>query len=193
MPEGIQIYTSPESQARCLAVYEAALAQWPVPYEQLDLPTRFGNTHIITCGDPASSPLVLLHGQWASAVMWSNLAGQLSRDFRLIALDQIDDAGKSRPTRLPAGRPDYVEWLLEVFDGLGLVQPGLAGLSYGGFLALNFALAAPERVRRLALLCPGVPSLGPPTGKWALHGLPLMLAPSRWAAGPAVWNWSSSW
>jgi pimeloyl-ACP methyl ester carboxylesterase len=182
MPELVQIYTSPQSQARCLAAYEAALAHWPVPYQQLDLPTRFGDTHIIACGDRANPPLVLLHGQWASAVMWSNVAGQLSRSFRLIAPDQIDDAGKSCPTRRLAGRPDYAQWLSDVFDGLELVQADLAGLSYGGFLALNFALAAPRRVRRLALLCPGVPAFGPPAPKWALHGLPLMLAPSRLAA-----------
>jgi pimeloyl-ACP methyl ester carboxylesterase len=182
MPAVLSIYSNPQSQARCQAVYAAALAHWPVPYEQLDLPTSFGTTHVIACGDPAAPPLLLLHGQWASALMWASMAKALSREFRLYAPDQIDDAGRSSPTRLPASRADYAAWLLEMFDGLGLPQAHLAGLSYGGFLALNLALTSPERVRRLALLCPGVPSFGPPTGKWALYGLPLILAPSRLAA-----------
>ena len=150
-----------------------------VPYEQLDLPTRFGRTHVIASGPTNAPPLVLLHGNWATAMMWSSAIGDLSRDFRAYAIDQIDDVGKSCPTRIPASRSDYAEWLLEVFDQLGLQQAGVAGLSYGGFLAMNFALYASDRVKRLILLCPGVPNFGPPTRKYAIHGLPLILFPSR--------------
>ena len=165
-----------------MAVYEATLAHWPVPYAQLDLPTRYGKTHILASGPQDAAPLVLLHGQLATATMWSGVIAQLSGDHRAYALDQIDDVGKSLPTRVPASRADYAEWLLDVFDQLQLPQADVVGLSYGGFLALNFALAAPERVKRLILLCPGTPSFGPPTLKWALHGLPMSLFPTRAAA-----------
>jgi pimeloyl-ACP methyl ester carboxylesterase len=40
-------------------------------------------------------------------------------------------------------------------------------------------LAAPDRVKRLILLCPGVPNFGPPTRKYAIHGMPLILFPTR--------------
>jgi pimeloyl-ACP methyl ester carboxylesterase len=173
------IYKSLEGKAKCLALYEAALAHWPVPYEQLDVPTRFGSTHIIASGATNAPPLVLLHGNWATATMWSSAISELARDHRTCAIDQIDDVGKSIPTRIPASRPDYAEWLLDVLDQLGFQQADIAGLSYGGFLAVNFALYAPDRVKRLILLCPGVPSFGPPTRKYAIHGLPLMLFPSH--------------
>jgi pimeloyl-ACP methyl ester carboxylesterase len=173
------IYKSPEGKVKCLAVYDAALAQWPVPYEQLDVPTRFGSTHVIASGPKDAPPLVLLHGNWATAMMWSPAMAELSRDFRAYAIDQIDDVGKSIPTRIPASRSDYAEWLSDVFDQLGLQRSDVVGLSYGGFLAVNFALHAPDRVKRLILLCPGVPNFGPPTRKYALHGLPLMLFPSH--------------
>ena len=173
------IYKSPEGKARCLAVYDTALSQWPVPYEQLDVPTRFGSTHVIASGPKDTPPLVLLHGNWATATMWSSAITELSRDFRAYAIDQIDDVGKSIPTNIPASRSDYAEWLLDVFDQLELRQADVIGLSYGGFLAVNFALCAPNRVQRLILLCPGVPNFGPPTSKYALHGLPLILFPSR--------------
>ncbi len=131
------IYKSPEGKARCMAIYDAVLAHWPVPYTQLYLPTRFGSTHIIASGPKDAPPLILLHGQWASATMWSSTIAELSRDHRTYALDQIDDVGKSLPTRAPASRSDYAEWLQDVFDQLNLPQASIVGLSYGGFLALN--------------------------------------------------------
>jgi pimeloyl-ACP methyl ester carboxylesterase len=182
MAESVSIYKNAEGKARCLALYESVLKGWPVPCEQSDVPTRFGSTHVIASGPKNAPPLVLLHGQWASAMMWSQFVAELGKTHRVIALDQIDDVGKSQPTRLPASRPDYAQWLLEVMDRLELGPVDLLGLSYGGFLALNFAMQVPGRVKRLALLCPGVPSFGPPTFKWALHGLPIMLLPSRLTA-----------
>ena len=173
------IYKGPEGKAKCLAVYDAALAHWPVPYEQLDLPTHLGSTHIIASGPQDAPPLVLLHGNWATGTMWSSVIADLCRDFRTYALDQIDDVGKSIPAQLPASRSDYAEWMADVFDQLGLHQANVAGLSYGGFLAVNFALVAPERVKRLVLLCPGVPNFGAPTRKYAIHGLPLILFPTH--------------
>ena len=111
--------------------------------------------------------------------MWSSAIAELSRDFRAYAVDQIDDVGKSVPMTIPASRLDYAEWLLDVFDQLGLREADVVGLSYGGFLAVNFALCAPDRVTRLVLLCPGVPNFGPPTRQYAIHGTPLIMFPSR--------------
>jgi pimeloyl-ACP methyl ester carboxylesterase len=179
MTQNTLIYKSTTGQSKCLAAYDAALAHWPVPYEQLDVPTRFGSTHVIAGGPRDAPPLVLLHGNWATATMWSSAIADLSREYRTYAIDQIDDVGKSSPTRIPASRSDYAEWLLDVFDQLKLQQADIIGLSYGGFLAVNFALHAPDRVKRLVLLCPGVPNFGRPTRKYAVHGMPLILFPSR--------------
>ena len=177
------MYASLAGQARCMAAYDAALARWPVPYEQLDLPTRFGSTHIIASGPKDAPALLLLHGRWATASMWCSVMTELSRGRRVYAVDQIDDVGKSVPTRLPAERGDYAAWLADVLDGLALAQADILGLSYGGFLGLNLALAAAERVGLLILLCPGVPCFGPPTLRWAIHGLPMTLFPNRATAG----------
>jgi len=173
------IYKSPGGKARCMAVYDTVLAHWPVPYEQIDVPTRFGSTHIIASGPKDAPPLVLLHGNWATATMWSSAIPDLGRDHRVYAIDQIDDVGKSNPTHIPASRIDYADWLLDVFDQLGLEQADIVGLSYGGSLAANFAMSASNRVKRLVLLCPGIPSFGPPTGKYAIHGMPIIFFPSR--------------
>jgi hypothetical protein len=62
MRTGLLPYKNPESKAKCLAVYEAALARWPVLYEQLDVPTCFGSTHVIVRGADQATPLM----RWSS-------------------------------------------------------------------------------------------------------------------------------
>jgi pimeloyl-ACP methyl ester carboxylesterase len=103
----------------------------------------------------------------------------LAQRFCIYAVDTIGDMGKSRPTRLPGSREDYASWLLDVLDQLEIQNPHLVGLSYGGFLAVNFALAYPERADRVVPLAPGIPNFGSPTFKWASFGLPMLVLPSR--------------
>jgi pimeloyl-ACP methyl ester carboxylesterase len=179
MADSALIYRNAEEKARCIGIYEAALSQWPTSYSEVDLPTTFGLTHAIATGRPDAPPLILLHGQWATATMWSPLIAALSRHHRAIAVDQIDDVGKSEPTRIPSSRPHYAQWLEEVLNQLHVDSAHMVGLSYGGFLALNLALSAPTRVKKLVLLCPGIPSLGPPTASWAVHGIPVTIFPTR--------------
>ena len=179
MSRKISVFRSPEGEAKSMAAYESALAHWPVPYKELDIPTQFGTTHIILNGPVGTKPIVLLHGQDSSATSWIYNIADLSWDFRTYAVDTIGDMGKSEPTRLPTSRQDYTEWLLNVFDQLKLENAGLIGLSYGGFPALNFSIAYPEQVNLIVLLAPGIPNFGPPTLQWANYGMPMILLPSR--------------
>ena len=179
MVDMISVFKSPEGEAKSLAAYEYALSHWPVSYEELDLPTPFGTTHIIDSGPTSGKPILLLHGQDSCAISWIYNVAELSRSFRIFALDTIGDIGKSKPTCLPQSREEYAKWMLEVFDQLEIEKADLIGHSYGGFLASNFALAFPGRVNRIVLLSPGIPNFAPPTLQWANYGMPMMLLPSR--------------
>jgi pimeloyl-ACP methyl ester carboxylesterase len=141
-------------QARYFAAYEATLALWPVPVESFDVPTRFGQTHVNACGPQAAPPLVLLPGQAISSTMWYPNVGALSQAFRVYAPDILGDMGKSIQTR-PFTKPtEFADWLNDLFDGLQIERADVAGLSYGGFIALRLALSVPERVRKLVLMAP---------------------------------------
>lgn len=148
------IWLTPEGEAAYKAAYDATLALWPVPYEDVYVPTRYGRTHIVASGPEDAPPLLLLHAVNNSATEWYGNIGDLSRSRRVYAIDGIGDAGKSAPDRLPQSGREYAEWLTEVLDGLGLTSADIAGHSYGGWITLNTALYAPQRVRRMVLLAP---------------------------------------
>lgn len=148
------MFKTPAGQARYFAAYDATLALWPVPVESLDVPTRFGSTHVHACGPQDAPPLVLVPGQAISSTMWYPNIGALSQVYRVYALDIIGDMGKSIRTR-PFTKPtEFADWLTDVFDELQIETAHLAGLSYGGFIALRLALSAPERVSTLVLMAP---------------------------------------
>ena len=77
------IYVTSENKAKILSIYDKRLSQWPVPYEFLNVPTRYGSTHIIASGPKDAPPIVLLYGQGGTATMWLPNVLALSRDYRI--------------------------------------------------------------------------------------------------------------
>jgi pimeloyl-ACP methyl ester carboxylesterase len=173
------LFKTAEGEAQYLAAYDRLMAHWPVTFETVDVLTQFGSTHAIVSGPKDAFPLVLLHGNFASATMWYPNIADLSRFRRVYAFDIIGNPGKSRVTHFPQTRLEYAEWLVEVFCKLGLDQTAIVGLSYGAFLALNLALYAPKYVTHLILLSPDLP-LAPITFPGAIFGTAMMLFPTRW-------------
>ena len=147
-------FTSPEGEKEFIAAYDTVLKRWPVTYEELDIPTRFGTTHLIASGSPSLPSLLLLHATGASATMWFPNIGPLSSAFHVFAVDIVGEPGKSRQVRLLKNREDCATWLCDLIQNLGLTRPNIAGLSYGGWHTLNFSFYHPDKVNRIAVLAP---------------------------------------
>jgi pimeloyl-ACP methyl ester carboxylesterase len=160
---------------------------WPVPYDEVDISDRFGVTHVVASGPRDAPPLVLLHGYWATLTMWTPNIADFSRDHRVYAIDVMGQPGKSVPGEPIRNAADYVAWLTAVLDALHLRRICLAGMSYGGWLALNYAAAAPERVQALVLLSPAASVLAL-VKQFALRGMLMMLLPTRLTVG-AFMHW----
>src|SRR3954469_12798502 len=167
-----------QGQAAYFAAYEAVLAQWPVAVESVDLRSSYGTNRVHICGPRDGRPLVLLHGGGATSTVWFANVGELSRVHRVYAVDIIGDAGRSvndgRPVDTVAG---FMDWLDGLFSALNLDNASLCGHSYGGWLALNYALHAPHRVRKLALLDPTDCFTGLRLS-YRLHAVPIFARPS---------------
>ncbi|UTL73258.1 alpha/beta fold hydrolase [Bacillus halotolerans] len=134
--------------------YDESLGLWPVPYKAYYVSTRFGQTHVIASGPENAPPLVLLHGALFRSTMWYPNIADWSSKYRTYAIDIIGDKNKSIPADLCGTRTGYADWLLDVFDYLGVEKPHMIGLSLGGLHTMNFILRAPERVKSATLLSP---------------------------------------
>jgi pimeloyl-ACP methyl ester carboxylesterase len=158
-----------------LAAYDAVLAQWPVPVRAVDVASAYGTTRVNVCGPEDGHPLVLLHADGATSTVWFANVADLARRHRVFA---IDSAGRSRHDGAPFRRlDDLMAWLDAMFVGLDLGRAALVGHSYGGWTALNYALRAPERVRKLALLDPTECFAGLRL-TYRLRAVPLFVRPS---------------
>lgn len=149
------IYKSEAGRRELLDHYRQVLEAWPVPAEHVRVPTREGETFVLVSGPPDAPPLVLLHGSGANASMWREDIATWSRHFRTYAVDLVGEPGLSAPSR-PALDSDAVSlWLDDVLEGLGVTDAAFVAASLGGWMALDYAIRRPERVTRLALMCPG--------------------------------------
>ena len=102
----------------------------------------------------AGEPLVLFHGLGASRRLWHRAAPLLAADGRLVIAPDLPGFGDSPPAG-PGFEFDAVTDLLA--SALAERARGrfdLLGSSLGGAVALQFALAYPELVRRLVLAAP---------------------------------------
>ena len=149
------IFTSEEGKNEILGFYERMLEKWPVEYMESDIPTSFGNTHVIISGPADSPPLVLLHGSTSNATTWAGDISYYSQHFRVYAPDMPGEPGKSSENRLSWENDDYPYWLSQLLDGLGIGKTSIAGLSLGGWAAMKFAASFPGRTGKIALIAPG--------------------------------------
>ena len=133
-------FKSEAGRARYAAAYDAALREWPVAHEELDLPTRLGPTHLIASGPADAPPLILLPSFAGGAVAWRLNVEGLSRHFRVYAVDVIGQPGKSRAVRRLRNRRDYADWYVDLLDGLRVGRASVVGCSFGAFLALSQAM-----------------------------------------------------
>ena len=97
------------------------------------------------------TPLMLIHGYPLDHSIWNEVAAQLENDFDLI-LPDLRGFGESTPVEMPYAISDIANDLAALLDSLGVEQTALAGHSMGGYVALAFAKAFPQRVSGLALV-----------------------------------------
>lgn len=148
------VFRSDTDAVEVMREYRAVLDRWPVPKQEIEVPTSQGATFVLACGPETAPPVVLLRGAQANSAAWLPDIALWSNRFRLYAVDMIGEAGLSARVRPPLISDTYATWLEDVFTGLGLADAALVGTSLGGWLALDYAMQRPSRVSALALICP---------------------------------------
>ncbi|MFF4154162.1 alpha/beta fold hydrolase [Streptomyces sp. NPDC001651] len=159
--------------------YDELRARWPEFTEELDVATPYGPTRVHAYGPADGSPLVLLPGGSATGLVWFANAPALGTRHRLYAVDLMGDAGRtSRQGTHLKNANDLMAWLDALLDGLGIPRAAVCGHSYGAWIAATYALHAPRRVERLALVDPTQVFAGFRPG-YLVRALPTLIRPTE--------------
>ncbi|MCI0414150.1 alpha/beta hydrolase [bacterium] len=97
-------------------------------------------------------PVVLIHGGFMDHRMWDDQMPVLSKNFKVIRFDVRGFGKSSKPDKEFYPSKD----LAQLLDFLKIPDAAVVGLSLGGWVAIDFALSNPERVRALIIAEPGV-------------------------------------
>ena len=100
-------------------------------------------------------PITLIHGSGPGVSAWANwrlIIPVLSQQARVIAPDMLGFGFTQRVPGQKYSMDIWVEQTLGLLDALDIEQTDLVGNSFGGALALAFAIRHPKRVRRLVLM-----------------------------------------
>ncbi|WP_206434036.1 alpha/beta fold hydrolase [Streptomyces anulatus] len=95
-------------------------------------------------------PLVLVHGAGMDGRAWQPQLKELAEEFTVVAWDE-PGAGRSSDLPVGFGLADFAHCLAAVIEVLRLGSAHVAGLSWGGTVALELYRHHPELVRTLIL------------------------------------------
>ncbi len=105
----------------------------------------------LTLGDPAGTPVVLIHGYTDSARDWVPLVPYLSPHLRLILVD-LRGHGRSGKPECCYTRVDFAYDIKLLLDALHVGRADIVGHSLGSIIAQTFAELWPERTARVVLI-----------------------------------------
>ena len=96
-------------------------------------------------------PLLILHGWGGSSSSWIGVQDILcKKGFRIVSPD-FPGFGQSAVPKTAWNLDDYVKWLSEFVKYMELEKFCLLGHSFGGRVAVKFAVANPEKIEKLIL------------------------------------------
>ena len=96
-------------------------------------------------------PILLAHGMWCDAGMFTSLAASLARNYRVLVPD-LRGHGRSTVPDRPWRIADITDDLVVILDQFDHKEVALVGFSMGGMAAVDFALRYPGRLTQLGLL-----------------------------------------
>jgi len=102
-------------------------------------------------GDPSLPALVLVRGLARSSRYWGALLPHLA-PFRIVLVDNRG-VGRSDATLPPYSSRQLADDIAAVMDAAGLDRAHVFGMSLGGMIVQQLALAHPARVDRLVIGC----------------------------------------
>jgi pimeloyl-ACP methyl ester carboxylesterase len=103
----------------------------------------------------AGEPLILIPGFAAGAWTWFEQTEELSKTFRVVTFDPRGVSRSALGENLTGtiSLPTIADDIAGLLDVLEIEKASVLGVSFGGFVAQEFALKFPERLKKLILAC----------------------------------------
>lgn len=109
--------------------------------------------HVIEQGPADGPPLVMIHGAFGAAQDFAvSLMPQTAQRFRSIAIDRPGHGYSERGEDLPVTPDKQAQYLHAALEALDVRKPILLGFSFGGAVALAYALQYPDEIGALVLI-----------------------------------------
>lgn len=141
--------------------------EYPFPSKFFDLDGQ--RYHYIDEG--SGDVLLCVHGNPTWSFAWRKLVGDLSRDYRVIAVDHIGCGFSDKPQAYEYRLSQHIENLSRFTSGLDLRNVTLLAHDWGGAIGLGAAVRQPERFARFVLFN---------TAAFRSNRMPLRIAVCRW-------------
>jgi 3-oxoadipate enol-lactonase len=125
-------------------------------------------------GNPASPPLVFLHGIGGAARAWSGQLEAFSDRYRTIAWDMPGYGGSAPPAQFSI--PGFADALQDFLQAAGAIKPILVGHSIGGMIVQQL-LAKNPGIAGAVVLAQTSPAFGKPDGDWQKSFIAARLGP----------------
>ena len=125
--------------------------------------SNIGTSNFVRVGDYSmhyleagkGEPMIMLHGWLCWGAYWKKIIPLVSNRYRVYAPDLLGHGISDKPLdkTVSYGTDAQAERIIAFMNALGIQKAILVGHSMGGEIAAKVALAEPERVKGLVLVC----------------------------------------
>lgn len=148
------LFKSQQGKQAILHLYDEKLKELHINYEYIKVNTSYGETNVITAGNPSNPSIILVHGSNACAPITLETYPRLHETHRVYAVDVLAQPNKSAETRLSMKDESYGKWMIELIQNLNLDSVAMAGFSFGGLVILKTLEYDERRISGVYLSAP---------------------------------------
>lgn len=122
-----------------------------LPYPSRWIEVNGAKMHYMETGDPAGTPILLLHGQPTWSYLWRNVMPHLEKSGRVIAVDLIGMGLSDKPT-LGYTYMEHRQYLWGFIEAMQLKDLVLVIHDWGSALGFDYAHNHQDNVRAIAFM-----------------------------------------
>ncbi|WP_339918359.1 alpha/beta hydrolase [Yeosuana marina] len=148
------LFKTEKGKNEILRLYDQKLNELNIEFEYIKIRTSFGETNIISTGKLSNPPILIIHGSNGCAPIALETYPNLSKNFRVYAIDVLAQPNKSAETRLSMKDDSYGQWLNEVIDSLKIENVTMTGFSFGGLIILKTLEFNESKIKEVYLSAP---------------------------------------